>query len=336
MQLRTTIAKLAAVAFVALAATLVTATASSAATRSAAAAPSKHHKSTHRQRVFAPPSHNPAVEDQDERGESTPNTFSTDYMLYRGGPVQTSPRIYVIFWGDWTTDSLNVQGQLYWFLKGVGGSSFNAVQADYASGCNVNTFTCPSTATFIQNTPNQVKNFWYDASFVPATPTQGDVQAEALRAAAHFGDYGINTQYFIALPKGHDDASFPTHGGRACAYHSWALAAGTTIQYTSLSYMPDAGTGCSNYSVNNSILDGVTIVASHEYAETETDPWVSAGDGYEGWDDSTRNSGETGDKCAGGAAYNKNVTLTTGTFPIQSEWSNYNRYFTNSGCTFWK
>ena len=43
-------------------------------------------------------------------------------MLYRGGPVQTSPRIYVVFWGDWSvpTDSLNVRGRLYWFLAGVG------------------------------------------------------------------------------------------------------------------------------------------------------------------------------------------------------------------------
>jgi hypothetical protein len=344
MQLSTLISRSAAVTLVAAAALIASGTASSASapaadTAHAGTAPPKHRPANHRPRVYAAPKHNPRAEEEDELGASViADTFSTDYMLYRGGPTQTSPRIYVVFWGDWsaTTDSLNVQGQLYWFLKGVGGSSFNATQADYAQGCTINTFSCPASASFIQNTPNQLKNFWYDNSAVPAKPTQTDVAREALRAASRFGDYGVNTQYFIALPKGHDDASFPTNGGRTCGYHSWTLAANTTIQYTSLSYMPDAGTDCGNYSVNNSVLDGVTIVASHEYAETETDPWVGAGAGYEAWDDSHGNAGETGDKCAGGASYNKNLAFSTGTFPIQSEWSNYNRYFNGSGCLFWR
>jgi serine protease len=307
--------------------------------RTPQSAPPTHHPLTHRPRAYAPPRTNTAPIEE-ERGASTANTFSTDYMLYRGGPVQITPRIYVVFWGNWSTanDSVNVAGQLYWFLKGVGGSAFNKTQTFYGQSCTVNTYSCPSTASYIQNSANQLKGYWYDSSPVPTTPTQTDVQAEALRAASHFGDYGVNTQYFVALPKGHDDASFPTNGGRTCAYHAYTLTPSgtTTIQYTSLSYMPDAGTNCGNYTVNNSILDGVTIVASHEYSETETDPWVGAGDGYEGWDDSTRNFGEDGDKCAGGATYNKNFTFTTGTFPIQSEWSNYDRYYSGSGCRFWQ
>jgi hypothetical protein len=190
---------------------------------------------------------------EEERGASTGNTFSTDYMLYRGGPVQITPRIYIVFWGSWSTatDSINVAGQLYWFLKGVGGSAFNKTQTFYGQSCTVNTYSCPSTASYIQNPANQLKGYWYDTSPVPATPTQADVQAEALRAASHFGDYGVNTQYFVALPKGHDDASFPTKGGRTCAYHAWTFAPSgtTTVQFTSLSYMPDAGTGCGNYTV---------------------------------------------------------------------------------------
>lgn len=285
---------------------------------------------------FKAPRHDAALEEQDERGESAPNTYSTDYMLYRGGPVQTSPRIYLIFWGDWTStgDPYDVRSRLYSFLAGVGGSSFNQTQTQYAQGCYRNSYSCPSTAAFIQNTTNQLRNAWWDYSYVPSTPTQTDVRNEALRAAARFGDYGINTQYFVALPRGHGDNSFVAKGGSTCAYHSWTLAGATTIQYTTLPYMPDAGSRCGNYSVNNSILDGVTIIASHEYAETETDPWVAAGDGNEGWDDSTRNAGENGDKCAGPAGYNHNMSFSTGTFPIQSEWSNYHRYYFGYGCVF--
>jgi hypothetical protein len=43
--------------------------------------------------------------------------------------------------------------------------------------------------------------------------------------------------------------------------------------------------------------------------------------------------GEDGDKCAGAIA-NRNTTFSTGTFPIQSEWSNYTRYWSGYGCIF--
>jgi hypothetical protein len=283
---------------------------------------------------YRQPSHQLKVDPVDDRGASG-NTGSTDYMLYRGGPVQTSPRTYVVFWGDWstTTDSLNVQGQLYWFLASIGGSSFNNKVAAYAQGCNLNSYTCPSTARYIQNKSNQLKNFWYDNSYVPARPTQADVAAEATRTAQHFADYDVNTQFVIALPRGHDDASFPA----TCGYHAWALYGNYTIQYTSLSYTPDAGSsGCWNNTFG-SILDGVTIVESHEYAETETDPWVGAGNGNEGWDDSTRQYGEIGDKCAAsGQAYNLRMTFYAGsstfTFPVTTVWSDYNRLYYNHGC----
>ena len=43
----------------------------------------------------------------------------------------------------------------------------------------------------------------------------------------------------------------------------------------------------------------------------------------------------TWQKVPGGATYNANTTLSTGTFPIQSVWSNYYRYYYGSGCRFY-
>jgi hypothetical protein len=284
---------------------------------------------------YRPPKHDPRPDNDNDRGAAG-NSGSSDYLLYRGGPVQTSPRTYLVFWGNWSqaTDSYNVQGQLYWFLNAIGGSAFNNKMTAYAQGCYVNTYSCPNTATYIQNPAHQLRNYWYDnTSYVPARPTQTDVANEAVRAAQHFGDYDVNTQFVIALPRGHDDASFPS----TCGYHAWRLYGSSAIQYTSLSYTPDAGTyGCWNNTFG-SILDGVTIVEGHEYAETETDPWVGAGNGYEGWDDSTRNYGEIGDKCAGsGTQYNLRMTFYAGgytfTFPVQTVWSNYNRFYYGNGC----
>jgi hypothetical protein len=269
-------------------------------------------------------------------GRSAPSTTSLDYLLYRGGWTQTSPRLYIVYWGDWSSasDVYNVQNRLYYFLSGVGGSAWNRTATEYAYNCGIGTFSCPSTAVHIQNTPNQLQSWWKDTSAVPAVPTDADVANEAKRAAAHFGDYSVNAQYVVALPRGHDPGYFPTHGGDVCAYHSWFTAASAAVSFTSLPYLPDAGRGCGNYSVNNSILDGVTIVESHEYNEAETDPFVSGTSTWGGWTDSTGSAGEAGDKCSGGATYNANTSLSTGTFPIQSVWSNYYRYYYNSGCRF--
>jgi serine protease len=93
------------------------------------------------------------------------------------------------------------------------------------------------------------------------------------------------------------------------------------LAYTNLPYIPDAGASCGANFVNKTggSLDGVTIVEGHEYAETVTDPYPSSG-----WLDA--NGAENGDKCAwissgkqGAAA---NITLTTGSFAVQSLWSN--------------
>ena len=68
------------------------------------------------------------------------------------------------------------------------------------------------------------------------------------------------------------------------------------------------------------LLDGVTIIAGHEYAETVTDPFVDQ-TGYYAWFD--KDGAENGDKCAWKAQYNAH--FSTGTFAVQSTWSNYYR-----------
>jgi serine protease len=66
-------------------------------------------------------------------------------------------------------------------------------------------------------------------------------------------------------------------------------------------------------------VDGVTIVEGHEYAETVTDQNPAGG-----WTDSI--GYENGDKCAwvgvGGTGGAQNLALSTGSFAVQSTWSN--------------
>src|SRR5262249_33800124 len=110
-------------------------------------------------------------------------------------------------------------------------------------------------------------------------------------------------------------------GGVYCAWHSAADdGSGHTVSYTDLPYQSDMSFTCGGNAVNGDsrgALDGVSIVAGHEYAETVTDPVPSSG-----WVDDQ--GAENADKCAwlGGDGGMQDITLSTGRFAIQGLWSN--------------
>jgi serine protease len=92
------------------------------------------------------------------------------------------------------------------------------------------------------------------------------------------------------------------------------------LAFTNLPYVTDMGTSCGQNFVNktNGLLDGVSIVEGHEYAETITDQFPAGG-----WTDSS--GYETGDKCAwisSGQGAATDIALQTGSFAVQSTWGN--------------
>lgn len=261
-----------------------------------------------------------------EGAASPPNTKSQLYLYNQGnGVVQTSPRVYLILWGDWSSkgDPYALQTRLYQLYNGLGNTSWGTVLTQYQTGCTKGTWNC--TGAHAGNPANPYKGYWKDTRAVPTTPTQSQIAAEAARAAVAFGDYSYNAQYVIALPTGHGDTQFAGKGGSDCAWHSWTSVNGSWVTYTALPYQTDAN-NCYAYSVNglSGRLDGVTLVASHEYAESVTNPGTNA------WYDNDSPGQENGDKCSG---YGANLKLSNGyTFPIQMTWSNYHRYYYGAGC----
>ncbi len=225
-------------------------------------------------------------------------------LNYGGGAIQTSPKLYVVYWGSaWngSGDPDHAQPYLNSFLAHVGGTTWNSSVTQYYQ-------TNPSA-----NAGNPANNFggsYVDTSSSPSKkPSQSAMAAEAARAAAHFGDYSVNAQYIVAMHHGISPSGFKTS---YCAYHSTTTAGGSTITWTNLPYLPDAGSGCGANSVAT-VLDGYSIVEGHEMAETETDPHPSTG-----WTDSS--GAENGDKCAW---VNLQETSLNGTnFPTQPLWSN--------------
>jgi Putative Ig domain/PASTA domain len=295
---------------------------------------------------------------------------SAQNLRYGGGidgiGVTTGPpKVYLVFWGSgWGTSSINGSGDLGFsndfyaganhlqeMYKGLGTSHelWSAVMTQYCEAAAGAT-NCQDSGGPHVGYPlgGALAGVWYDNTAIATTTTGNQIAAEAVNAAAHFGNTTAagnrNAQYVIFSPHNYHPDGFPSTG--FCAWHDWngdsRLSGGGAVSssygdiaFTNLPYVRDAGTDCGQNYVNPGSpgnLDGFSMVAGHEYAETITDQnppggWTEAGNGS--------NSPENGDKCAwigtspsvqGGAG---NVVLSTGSFAEQGTWSN--EFNANSG-----
>lgn len=224
---------------------------------------------------------------------------SSNNLTWHGGPVQTTPKIYIVFWGSKWTGSNGVYKTLTGFMNAIGGGKWINSDTQY-SGSNGK----------ITNPSSQLAGTWIDASSVPRRPSSSSVGAEAERAVQHFGYQGVNANYIVAIQSGNDPSGFKSQW---CAWHSSESETQGVVSFTDLPYQPDAGYSCGAGSVNSpGTYDGVSIVGGHEEAETQTDPQPSTG-----WLDAS--GAENGDKCAW---QNLENNSGAGGYPTQPLWSN--------------
>ena len=296
-------------------------------------------------------------------GAPMANSIITGALSYGGGldgvGVTTGPpKVYLIFWGNqWGTqgtdannnitlsnDKLAAMPVLQQFFKGLGtnGELWSGVMTQSCETV-INATTCPASAQHVgYPTGGALGGAWYDNSVaMPVNATDGAIGAEALAGAAHFGNLTAaanrNVQYVVISPPGTHPDGFNTPGGTWCAWHDYsgdtALVGGAVatpygdFAFTNLPYIGDLGAGCGANYVNPGspgLIDGFTMVGGHEYAETISDQFPAGG-----WNDAVGN--ENADKCSwigtGVTGGSFNLTLSTGTFPVQGIWSN-----DNNGC----
>ena len=256
----------------------------------------------------------------------TGSASTSNDLSYHGGSggigVETVPKLYLVLWGSqWNNnDPSGEEALLVSFYSGVGGSSwFNSV-TQYCQGVPSSTVYCNGAGTAAGNQSGIFAGVWYDnGSAAPSHPRQSQLAAEAVKAATHFGNVNsasnASVQYVIATAHGYSSNGF---GTQYCAWHSSTSSSNGNIAYTNLPYLTDAGTSCGANFNGLGPKAGITIVSGHEMGETVTDQFPSTG-----WVDS--GGAENGDKCAwiqSGQGASANVTLSTGTFPVQSLWSN--------------
>jgi serine protease len=286
---------------------------------------------------------------------ATPKTSANDLNFGGGidgvGVTTGPPRIYLVFWGSqWGTEGTNGSGDATFsgdpdglapyvegFFKGLGsgGETWTGVMTQYCQGVATGSQSCPAAAQHVgYPSGGSFAGLWEDtSSAAPAAATAHQIAQEAVAAAQHFGnnttDLNRSVQYDVIFPTGTNPDNYQGQG--FCAWHDYTGDAtmdgggavstpwGTPIAFTNMPYVPDAGANCGAGFVNaGNNLDGVSIVNGHEFAETVTDQFPAGG-----WTDSS--GAENGDKCAwiqAGQGAAQNISLTTGSFAVQSTWAN--------------
>ena len=260
--------------------------------------------------------------------------------------MQHKPRVYLVFWGPtWTRNSTEqaVAGYLRALYGGLGRrqDTWSLTTEQYGDGTGHARFGTSVLA-----------GSYVDPSTPPKAVSLARLGTEAVNAAKHFKIKDtFNAQVVIAAQShtcfapdwsqvfagncGKTPASAPANG--YCGWHSAVYTNGNYLTFTNLPYQLDAGQFCGANWLNSGTagtLDGFSLVGGHEYTESITDPvpntgWVDAGDGISG--------GEVADKCAwAGKAWGDNdaqgdLKLSTGTFAMQSLWSNVTHSCVMSG-----
>ena len=264
---------------------------------------------------------NPHVRPGQVQAASTAND-----LAYHGGiggiGVETAPKVFLVLWGSqWNNnDPSGESALLQSFYQGVGGSSWANSVTQYCQSVPSGTVFCNGSGAAAGNPSGIFAGVFADSgSLAPSHPRQSQLAAEAVRAAQHFGNTtgakNASVQYVIATASGHNSRGF---GTQYCAYHSATSSTVGNVAYTNLPYITDAGASCGANFNGLGAHAGITIVAGHEMAETMTDQFPNGG-----WLDSS--GAENGDKCAwisSGQGAAADITLSTGTFPVQSLWSN--------------
>ncbi len=255
-------------------------------------------------------------------------------VSYGGGPVQTSPHVYLLLWGSWWSTAAAGAASKYLsdFYSGLGVSpddTWSTITSQYGDTTGSPTF---SGSVF--------EGSWIDKSTPPDPVTPTDLAAEAASFASEQGISDLaDAQVVVASQTGTcfsdgfaGNCGSPDSNGSYCGWHDYAADYGQSVDvpFINLPYQPDAGADCGENWVNAGsagTFDGFSTVGGHEYAETTTDPEPSTG-----WIDpnDTISGGEIADKCVwGGSDWGSlgsdpygDVTLSTGKYAMQSLWSN--------------
>jgi hypothetical protein len=271
------------------------------------------------------------------RADSVPNN---------GGPIMQSAKVFLIFWqpsGSFSSQDSVYKATMQRLFQDLHETDYLSIATQYSSKCSGNPCAPQNTASGV-NFGGQ----WTDTTaFPPGTLGDSDIQASVKRAiAANSGwSAGLSAQFVVFLPQGVQECQSAAQGGLCsgtdfCAYHDAFSLNGNEVVYLVSPQTFSMGSGCGfnsstltegesspvnytpSHTPNQTEADWETVVLSHEFYESLTDPLVSTMPAY-----LDPVVGEIGDKCnrmVGGviAADGGNVTLNGNSYLLEEIWSN--------------
>lgn len=250
------------------------------------------------------------------------------YVSYYGGPVQETPDVTLLLWGpEWQSDP--AQERVASLLNSFYGSVFaepddtwlTTTAQYFDSGYGIEGAPLLSEATYDGEA--------YDPSAPPPDATLADVANEVDQQKLGIqGSQAYDSQVVVLLPPSTTVEQFG-----ACGTHN------VTPAGTPFTVLP--------WQLHDTNCFGYTATASHELAETITDPTPGAisqappqaTPGVTGWADPAANppdQAEIADKCVDnstGAWLTGRVTIGGHTFTVQELWSDIKYEMTGHGCT---
>lgn len=191
-----------------------------------------------------------------------------DNMTYRGGFVLHQPQVVLVFWGPNWSPSNPVVTELQHLFSGLTGSSWARTITQYCDssggGPQIAGFDSSISLTLLAGT-------YFDPSQPPSSPDDQAMADEAWMATravpAVFGGVPI-----IVTPSG----VTPTGDAGRCGHHGWAYVADRAEDFQFASVPEGVIAASPNLcQPHGSVLDGVSEIAGHEWAETATDPFVN-------------------------------------------------------------
>ncbi|KAA6463329.1 hypothetical protein DYQ86_08455 [Acidobacteria bacterium AB60] len=248
------------------------------------------------------------------------------HLTYYGGPVVSSIKVAVVYWGSGSYLPQLVSGLPGFFsaitngnymdmlseysTQGVsgGGTTGNELIERGGSGAFLGSFTITPSVTGTTISDSQIQ-----------TELQAQINSAHLPAPDYDANGNADTLYMVYFPPGvtiTQGGSSSCVSGGFCAYHGTiATSSSRNILY---GVQPDMqqGSGCFTGCGNSTVFNNYTAVASHEFSETITDAAVGLATTTApplAWYDNT--NGEVGDICNG-------IQGTADGYTVQAEWSN--------------
>jgi len=239
----------------------------------------------------------------------------TPVIGYHGGPVMEIPKVYLIWYGNWSqsngSDTPEGQAIVNDFLYGLSGSPYYVTNASYSGVSGTFTVGVEATDSYSQGTKLSDRKV---ASIV----------ANAINSRALPKD--SNGIYFVLSSS--DVAETSGFCSRYCGWHTYGTLGGTNIKYSFVGNSNRCLNACSIQTVGpngNAGVDGMVSVIAHELEETNTDPnlnaWYNA-NGAEDADMCAWTFGQSLSQTGTGAYYNMTLpglSVSSRPFMIQRE-----------------